>query len=1133
MQLLDGALIFSATDLVGFLACPHLTQLDLQVARGERPPPGRTDPVLEALARRGLAQEQAYLDRLRAEGRQVVAVPRSGDTIRDMVAAHEATVAAMRAGADVIYQAALFDGRWHGYADFLLRVDAQTTFGTHGYEVADAKLARHVRPEALLQTCAYADLLTSVQGRPPERVHVALGGLRTCTYRLADFAAYYRATKRRFEEAIASRPATYPIPVEHCAVCAWQEVCAERRRADDHLSLVAGIRGSQVRALEKAGVSTVSDLATACPPSVPGISHRTLERLREQATLHVRQRRSGKVCYTLLRPEGHGQGLAALPEPSAGDLFLDLEGDPYIDGGGREYLFGIVELVDGQPIYHALWAHDEAQERAAFIQLIDLITARLDAHPTMHVYHYASYEPTALKRLMGRHGVQEAEMDRLLRQGVFVDLYRVVRQSLRVSQESYSVKMLEPLYMEPRQSPITDAAASLVAYERWLETGDDHLLTEIARYNEDDCLSTWRLREWLEARRQEAAQQFGMEIPRPQAPVDEPSETLGEVEADVAQLVASLTAGIPEDPDRRSEEAQARWLLAHLLQWHRREARAAWWAFFERCAMSDAELVDDPEALGDLQYAGVARELPQSIVFRYRFDPSQEHRLLPGETVIDPRTRQAAGTIERIDPVAGILELRRSRQSRAPHPRAVIPKMPLSTTVLRQALQRLARWTIDHGVDGPGRFRAARDLLLRRVPRIRGHPPGAPLRRPEELPQDAARRLALALDASYLAIQGPPGSGKTFTGAQIVIDLIRAGRRVGITALSHRAISNLLDAVASAAAERGVPLRALQKAQDHERCASPLVAHTGENADIENALRTAAVDLVAGTPWLFSREALAEQLYTLVIDEAAQLSLANVLAVAGAARNLVLLGDPRQLAQPSAGSHPPGAAASAMEHILAGEATIAPDRGLLLDVTWRLHPTICDFVSEIVYDGRLRADASCARQTVVAPPPLSGSGIRFLPTPHSGNRTTSAEEAERLATELEALLGHRWVDRSGIARPLTLEDVLVVAPFNAQVHRLLRELPEGARVGTVDRFQGQEAAVAFLSLATSSIEELPRGLDFLFSLNRLNVAVSRAQALSVVVCNPDLVAVRCRTVEHMQLVNAFCRLMEMAGPPIG
>ncbi len=387
--------------------------------------------------------------------------------------------------------------------------------------------------------------------------------------------------------------------------------------------------------------------------------------------------------------------------------------------------------------------------------------------------------------------------------------------------------------------------------------------------------------------------------------------------------------------------------------------------------------------------------------------------------------------------------------------------------------------------------------------------------------------LAPRLDGTYLAIQGPPGSGKTTIGAEIILELVKAGKRVGITANSHKVIGNLLDKMMEVARLRGQPIRAIQKADERDRCASKEVQCSGSSTTVETALNDGDVDIVAGTTWLFARPTFPAKLDYLVVDEAGQMALANVLAIAGVTQNFIFLGDPNQLSQPSHGIHPPGVNLSVLDHVIQDEPTMPVHYGLFLETTYRLHPSVCAFISEAFYDGKLEPDESTKRQALATSNGSGGVGLRYLPVDHAGNRTLSPEEADRVNGLFGALLGLPWTNREGKSGPLAIDDILVVAPYNAQVRRLIETLPDNARVGTVDKFQGQEAPVVIYSMATSSVDDAPRGMDFLFSLNRLNVAASRAQGLVLLICSPELLKARCRTPDQMRLASALCRLVEL------
>ena len=960
-------------------------------------------------------------------------------------------------GIDVIYQGTLFDGRWLGRPDIMRRVPVAGDPDAFAYEIEDTKLARRVKAAALLQICCYSDQLGRLQERVPAEAHLVLGDMSRRSFPLRDYAAYFRAIRARFEHTVfGDQTLTYPDPVEHCAICRWNEVCDERRRTDDHLSLVAGMRREQVRKLGAVGIRKVTELASA-PAGlvVRGIGQATVERLHHQARLQVQQRDAEQMVYELLRPEP-GRGLTRLPEPTPNDLFFDIEGDPFAGDGGLEYLLGVVEVVSGKPVFHDFWAHSLPEEKRSFEAFIDFVMERLERNSRLHIYHYAAYEKTAMRRLAGLHATREREVDRLLRAGVLVDLFQVVRQGLRVATESYSLKKLEPLYMEKREGAITDAGSSIVAYEEWLQSGEQKILDDIGEYNRIDCESTWLLRNWLEGLRADAESEFAAELGRPEERHTEPPEAIVQIEEELQHLFDRLMRDVPEEADERNDETHARWLLAHLLGWHRREAKTEWWGYFSRLDMSDDELADDPEAIGVLFYDGVIADEKRSLIHRYRFDPNQQHKIAEGDTPVDPRTEKSAGTVVAIDSVEGILDLKRGKTSKAPHPTAVIPGQPVNTTVLRQAIARVAEWVADDGINGDGSFRAVRDLLLARTPRVLDRGEGRTLVQPGESSLDSVRRVIANLDGSCLPVQGPPGTGKTYTGARAILHLIETGRTVGITATSHKAIGNLLGEVMDAASKLGVEVRALQKAPKAERKTTAGIAYTDNNNEAESAVASRSVDVIAGTPWLFAREGLTEAVDVLFVDEAGQMSLANAVAIGTAARNLVLLGDPGQLAQPSQGVHPPGSGCSVLEHLLGEAATIPIDRGIFLDTSYRLHPDVCNFISEAFYEQRLKAAPSCSVQGIAPGPSLGGTGLRYWPIAHQGNQASSQEEAELIANGVAQLLGREWTNPKGETAQLKLDDILVVAPYNAQVTTLRAKLPDGARIGTVDKFKGSK-----------------------------------------------------------------------------
>ncbi len=1034
--------------------------------RGDLTRPAFDDDQRDLIQRKGAEHERGYLEQLRAEGRDVVEIPED----RPWDERVALTEQLLRDGADVVYQGVFSHGRWRGIADFLLRQPDGS------YEALDTKLARHAKPSYILQLCFYNEQLARLQGREPDHIHVLLGNGKLASFRPQEFGAYYRRVRSRLERFVDNPPSTEPWPCNHCGVCDFKPVCDAHWDEIDHLSRVAGISRRQIEKLLVAGIGTLADLGRAHPDAMPaGISPETWLKIREQAELQFNARENGD-SYRLL-PQQAGVGFALLPEPSPGDLFFDFEGNPFWDkDGSLEYLWGI---LDAERNFTPLHAHDHDSERLALEQFVDLVHAGLLEHPDMHVYHYAGYEIAALKRMMGRYGTREDEIDDLLRRGAFVDLLAVVRNGIRASRPGYGLKEMETFLDFERRAEVKDGGTSIVVFERWMQTHDPELLAQIDAYNEEDCIATLLLRDWLLELKHEAFELFG---PIPPAKPEAPKPVADRKLVRSALQLELIAAG---------QE-----FAAHLLDYHAREQKPVWWGFYERLGMTRDELLEDAESIGGLELIGGPVPEKKSLAYTFSY-PAQEHKLGKGRDVKDPATGESAGEILRLDREGRTLILKRGPTlDDVPLPAGLIPRGPYWTWDQEDALARFARSRLA----GDGRYPAL-DSILDRVPFDRDV---------QTTDLEQMKGLVRSLDGRHLVIQGPPGTGKTWTSGRLIADLIARGRTVGVASTSHKAIHKLLDEVEEAAAEIGLDFTGLKKA----RADNPESHYEHDHfTSVHGSDDCADVDVTGGTAWHYAREPHDSTLDYLFIDEAGQVSLADALAMGTCARNVVLVGDPQQLAQVVQGTHPAGTDASVLTWLLDDHATIPPDRGLFLERTFRLHPEICAYISDEFYEGRLHPDPSTAERTT----PL-GTGLRYIEVPHSGNRQESVEEVEAVTGTVAAVLA------AGVAA----SEVMVVSPYNAQVNLLRDALPAGVAVGTVDKFQGQEADVVIYSMASSSGEDVPRGLEFLLSRNRLNVAVSRARCLAYLVASPRLLEVNCNTIEQMRLANALCRFVELA-----
>jgi len=1135
MRLQSNLIRLAATDLSNHLACRHLTSLDLSVALGLRTAPEWRSPDLVIIQERGKRHEAAYLAYLVEEKKLTVV---NLEEIKDEQERLAETRRLMEQGVEVIAQGALAEGQWLGRPDALRRVANGGTKWDWSYEVVDTKLARETKAATILQLSLYSELLSKVQGCLPEWMWVVAPGNDFAgeAYRVTEFAAYFRYVKNRLAQAVVTgaNGITYPEPVEHCDVCRWFSECDAQRRRDDHLSLVAGIRGQQRSQLEEWNTETMAKLAVLPIPLKERPQHGSregIERVREQARVQVAARLENRPVHEPLLPVAAGRGFCRLPEPSADDVFLDLEGDPFVGEAGLQYLFGLAfRNASGELIYEKRWALNREEEKRAFEWLVDEIARRREANSRMHVYHFGAYEPGALKRLMGMYATREDEIDGLLRAGALVDLHQAFKQSTLAGLEEYSLKKIEVFYQFRRKTPLDESRAAMryvehaLELERNLENMPDEIRTAMEGYNRDDCFSTAALQNWLEQERQDLMRQ-GIIVARPPEKSADASEKLQDKLDRAAALTERLCHGIPVDPAARSNEQSGQWLVAQLLSWHRREDKRAWQEGYRLAEMNDEDLLDERVALTRLRFVERVDCGQQVPTDRYSFDP-QKSNVRAGKELYFGGDK--FGEVVVIDHANGVVDIKKTKKTAEIHPSTVYMwSSPLPTDAQAGSLYRIGQWVASNGVDAPGRYRAGRDLLLRKPPRLLHGETLAP--RASETPENTACRIGLALENSVFAIQGPPGSGKTYTGARMICEFVKLGKTVGVTALSHKVIRNLLDKIVEVAHEKNIAgVRCLHRDREGEESEGVAVARK-DNDEALAALQSGKANVVGGTSWLWSPEPAFEAVDVLFIDEAGQMALADVLAVSQAAERLVLLGDPQQLERPLKGSHPDGAEKSALEHLLNGRKTIPADMGFLLPESWRLHPEVCKFTSEVFYEGKLSSHGITRSRVLEGHPWLNAPGLWFVPVEHVGNRNSSPEEGDTVAQIVEGLLmpGVQWFRGAGNRRSFKRSDILIVAPYNAQVSDLCARLP-GMSIGTVDKFQGQEAPVVIYSLTTSSPEDAPRWMEFLYSLNRLNVATSRAMSNVILVASPKLLEPECRNPRQIQLANALCRYLEMA-----
>ncbi|MET3951095.1 TM0106 family RecB-like putative nuclease [Arthrobacter sp. UYEF36] len=1163
-------LVFSASDLVTAASCEYqlLRKLDEKLGRSPKAA-FDDDEMLKHAAVLGDRHEHKVLEGFveefgpwdPASGRGVYdVIPAQSMDRTTLQAKHRESLDALQSGADVVFQAAFFDGQFHGRSDFLVRQ------ADGSYAVFDTKLARHAKVTALLQLAAYGDQLFKAGITPSPVVTLVLGATVPLPgggfdyvrshHKLSEILPVFRERRDRFlalTSAHLAQPGTVQWGTPGLSVCGRCDYCHEQVVATDDLLLVARINSAQRKALHVRSIFTVKELAEAQLPGANGALLRLQDQARMQSGVgaadggvrYVKDSIEHTISYKVV-PEN---SLAELPPPSAGDIFFDFEGDPLWQESatgvwGLEYLFGVVEepTGPGDPgVFRPFWAHSREAEKQAFLDFLDYVEKRRLEYPDMKVYHYAAYEKTALRKLSVMHVAGEDTVDEWLRQGLLVDLYQTVRTSIRISENSYSIKKLEPLYMGTnlRSGDVKDAGASVVAYAHYCDARDDGraeeaatILAGISDYNEYDCLSTLELRNWL----LRLARERGIK-PGGDGVASAVTTQAVDTGADAALGVADLDplevalAGLASADDGLSEDdRKAVSMLAAAVSYHRRERKAFWWAHFDRCEngpdthhLQDRNvfLVEDAEVLEDWWKDGA--KLPErKVKLIGTVSPGSDLREgstwfrmyeppLPAGlegTGINGTGRNGwfgtevleLGHEDGKDTVIIRDKLRKNIEPYFQVPVALTEDQPIRTQSLEDALAALASGVAAGVRGGPSGFprHPALDLIRRVPPRLAA---GASLPVPGEGPDrfvDAITEAVGALDHSYVAVQGPPGTGKTHVGSHVIARLVDRGWKVGVVGQSHAVVENLLK---TAVAKAGVDPSLVAKEVKH---AEPLPWEQRSARDVARLLGSPGGALIGGTAWTMTGANVpAGSLDLLVIDEAGQFSLANTLAVAQASSRLLLLGDPQQLPQVSQGAHPEPVDESALGWVSAGHATLPPELGYFLADSWRMNSELCRAVSELSYEGKLRSAPAADLRRLDGVP----AGIETVMVEHGGNVTSSTEEAAEVVRQVRRHLGLSWHSEQG-TRPLDVADILVVAAYNAQVNVIRETLDAaslaGVRVGTVDKFQGQEAAVVIVSMACSAVAEAPRGMEFLLSRNRINVAVSRGQWRAVVVRAPEL-----------------------------
>lgn len=1136
MKKSSNQLVYSPSDLVTYVKSPFASWMDrYNVEYPGSIKPDEKTPDQKLIAETGDKHEQMMLEEFKTSFSNLKEI-----LTKEIEVGRVETIAAIREKVPIIFQAALLNGTFAGFADFLI-LNAYNE-----YEVWDTKLANAPRPYFAIQLCCYSEMLAAMtSNRMPVKFGIILGNKERVEFRVEDFIHYYNRVKTSFLEMqnnFTGKFVDRPEPLPRADHNRWTSHAEKYFDETDHLVRVAGITVGQIKKLKAAGITTMDSLSKASKKPINKLAADSLEKLVAQARLQCltredRRKDAGALArYEVLPQVGINNeriGLASLPQANPSDVFFDMEGYPLVSGG-LEYLFGVSFGYDqnGSYEFKDWWAHNRAEEKIAFENFIDWAFKRWESNRDMHIYHYAAYEVSAIRRLSTRHDTRQDEVDNLLRNRVFVDLYQVVRQGLRIGDSSYSIKAVEQLYRPKRSTEVTTAVDSIVQYARWIENREPEdwkksaILKDIRAYNEDDCKSTSELLLWL----RKLAAENNINFVTPAGVEIQLNTTTKEISPEVIARLDAIS-------NLRKQDDSISIVLADILDFHRREEKPMWWRMFDRADASLDELRDDAGCIQGIKATGVASTEKRSLVQHYEFDPIQECKLAAGDktNVMFTHNLEAKLTLSALDLVKGNLQIKISQKGlndkfggTFPSHGSLIPYEFVPAGSIQTALTEIAGKYLSKVFHAP-----IMALLNRKAPVVT-------VQEMNENAVSAAIRISGLMSGDCLVIQGPPGTGKTYTASHVIKSLLAAGKKVGVASNSHKAVVNLILACGEAVKETGETLTGVKVGGPNEGdlfSSNPNFKYVESNNDAHSTYKGG---VIGGTAWLFTRPEWEGALDFLFIDEAGQVPLANAIAMARCAQNLVLLGDQMQLEQPIQGTHPGDAGLSSLQYALKDlkasrpdapvfHAVIPSDYGLFLGESRRMHPSVCRFISESIYEARLKSHPDCENQKIEVPQEINGiirkeNGVVFVGVEHDGDIQQSDDEVEKVKAIYKEMLGRQYTAAEGTTRKLSLDDFLFIAPYNAQVRALQAALPDGAKVGSVDKFQGREAPICILSLCSSYGEYGSRGLGFILDRNRINVAISRAQCIAIVVADPRIASSEAGSMNEMMLLNLFCKL---------
>ena len=1130
MKIKNNKFFVSPSDLNNFVACKYTVLNEIKYHNKEiRKSPDRANDKL--WKEMGVEHEKRHYKILKEKYKKSITI-KSDLNEKDRF---DETVRAIQKGYDLIYHAYLIDDNLRGEADFLIKCDTKSDLGDYSYEVYDTKITRNLKPRHITQITAYSDMLGKIQKVLPEKMYLIDGSDEYHSFKTIEYIDLFNHSKKEFIKFLSniSKEKIYPEKCSYCNLCDWKDECDKTWENDNYINLVAGSNKSQIEKLKKNKIRTVEQLSKTKLTAIDlKINAESFKKIQLQAQLQEEKRNTGEDKIVILDSD-FGKGFYKLPKPDDGDVFFDIEGYPRMDRP-FEYLHGLYYKDKGKLKFKDLWAknYNKESEKNIFIELINFLEKRFVEYPNAHIYHYASYEKRAIRELATSYSSEfpkgDIVNDDLLRKEKYVDLFSIVSQSIRTSERDLSLKSIEKFYNFKRKADIVKADDSVIKYDNWIATKNEKYKQDIINYNEEDCISTYLLREFLVKNKPEnidwfvKQEEITKEGEEPNKYRRKASNKLSREEVEV-----DLNNRLEKKKNKTNKKFVEN--LKNFIGFHWKSNKPEFWEVFDRAEKTHLELEDDTECIANSVLIDDKPKVTEDgFIYSYRFN-DQNYKQKEGKSAFDAHQIKGLGTIHSIEEnfpdknIVKILVSKRRKNIEMPSLLTLGNTMPPQVHQHDQALNKFLE---DYILNNGENYKSIMDMLERKEPDIKNIKSGSILIEENKDLITQSIEIVKNLNNSYLTIQGPPGTGKTYTSAKIIIELMKAGKKVGVTSNSHEAIKTLLIAIEQQAVDQNYEFSGMRKSKSSDKHEWKFI----RNVTTGKPLNMDSYSLFAGTSWFFVDPRMNKTLDYLFIDEAGQVALGTTIANATSADNLVLIGDQMQLSQPMRAKHEGYARMSSLDFILEDDDTISTDKGVFLNVTRRLNKKICNYISTSFYDSRLTSDPITETRSVnLKLDPIKDEGLFYVPIDHNGCSQRSDEEADLVEKVFNKIVNKEYKSEN-ITGKISAKDIMVVAPYNAQANnireRLKKKFKDDVRVGTIDLFQGQEAKVVLISMTTSDVESLPRHKDFFFSRNRLNVAISRAECVAIIIFNENLLLASASNIKEMKLINSFCKLLE-------